>query len=53
MSNQTDKQTREGIARASRDLVRASRGSMTFEQARNRVTKAKQRGDRIRNNDNK
>lgn len=52
MSTQDEKQKRDGIARAAADLARASRGKLTYEQARTRVASAKARGDRIRNNNN-
>ena len=48
-----DEKRREAIASVARDLQKASRGRMTYEQARERVRKAKVRGDMIRNNNNR
>ena len=44
---------RDGIARAAKDLVNASKGRMTYKQARTRVASARARGDMIRKNNNK
>tara|TARA_R100000655_G_scaffold35296_2_gene68716 strand:- start:4460 stop:4615 length:156 start_codon:yes stop_codon:yes gene_type:complete len=48
-----ESKTRKGIALAAKDLVRASNGRMSYEQARTRVAKAKRRGEMIRKNKNK
>ena len=48
-----NKKRREAIASVARDLQKASRGRMTYEQARERVRKAKVRGEMIRNNNNR
>tara|TARA_R110000824_G_scaffold376852_1_gene567969 strand:- start:327 stop:485 length:159 start_codon:yes stop_codon:yes gene_type:complete len=44
---------REAIASVARDLQKASGGRMTYDQARERVRKAKTRGEAIRNNNNR
>lgn len=51
MSREEDR--RRGISLTAKDLVKATKGKMSYEDARIRVTKAKNRGDMIRNNNNK
>jgi len=44
---------RKAIAETAKDFSRSTGGRVTFEQAKQRITEARRRGDRIRANNNK
>ena len=49
----SEQKKRDAIDSVAKDVARQSGGRMTFEQARERVRKAKVRGEQIRNNNNR